>query len=127
MALCITLSYIIPIMGISWGIRDRNQKENQGVQARMQAHALTGPDTGHLLPVLLWMGSNPGVPQHQPSQEPQPGPEAVALLIIQGSGYSQEELGISFLQKTNCEDSHCDYHTCRPILQSMCRTAGNFG
>lgn len=94
-------------MGISWGIRDRDQKENQEVQGRMLAHALAVPGTGHLLPVLVWMGSDPGAPQHQPSQRPQPDPEAVAPLMAQGSGYSQAELGICFLQKTSCEASHC--------------------
>lgn len=35
LALCITVSYIIPITGIAWGIRGGNQKENWEVQGGM--------------------------------------------------------------------------------------------
>lgn len=90
----------------------------------MLEDTLTVPGTGHLLPGLVWTGSDPGTPvaPHQPRAPARP----------RGCGTAHdpglwEELGMWFFQKTSCEDSHCDNHTCRLILQSMFRTAKDFG
>lgn len=62
----------------------------------MLEHALTVPGTGHLLPVQVWMGSNPGAPWHHPSQGPQPDPEAVALSRSRALGH---DWGFVFLRR----------------------------
>jgi len=71
LALCITLSYIIPITGISWGIRDRNHEESREVQGGMLEGALV-PDG--LSPRRSGRGRHPGAPTAPSPQRPPASP-----------------------------------------------------